>query len=431
MLVKKFKIFLDEHLDSSKPILLAYSGGSDSSCLLNLLLKVKNEYKIDLHIAHIDHSWRRNSAFEASLIKDRMKKLNIAFHLKKLKFTSKKNLENEARDQRLNFFKVLNKKHSFQAIIFAHHKDDLAETVLKRFLEGANIFSLTSMKKVSTFDDLTIFRPLLDVNKDEILSFLKQNNISYFEDPTNSDTKFLRAKMRKDIFPYLQENFNKQIKDNLAVLSSYSNELNEYLETKLSPILQKISHNSIGLYIDLNDIDQILELRFILKKIAIFQKIDFSRNILEKIIKALIQKKANFKIFIKNANIFVDRGYLFIINKELKLLKNKALIKQNLFDFGPWQIKISKVKKAKTNSSFKDLFSDKLSLYLPEDKYYISNICPDKKVKKLFENYKVPAVLRAFCPVIYSQNNKVYEFLSGKKMQLNNKNILEIEIKLK
>ncbi len=432
-LLKYLKNFLYENLDPRRPILLAYSGGIDSSCLLDLLLKFKKESEIDLHVAHVDHGWREESYLQALEIKKKMEGLKISFHLKRLKLNLKKNLENESRNQRILFFKSLFKRYKFQALITAHQKDDLAETVLKRFLEGANIFLLTSMQKVSKFDNFLIFRPLLDVSRKEILAYLNQNKISYYFDKTNEDTKFLRAKMRVDIFPFLQKNFNKQILNNLAQISNYSMELNNYLQAKTSKFLKKIKISPFGLYIDLNKVDQSLELKFIIKKIT--KDIDLSRSILEKLIFYLLQKKPNLKVSLKNSTIFVDRGYFFILNKDYKTLNDKILLKKGSFDFGTWQVKVSKVKNDKNKeflqSHWKNLFTNKLCIYLPENKYYMSYPGSNKYLKKLWENTKVAAFLRKRVPIVYDEDKATYDFLSGKKIKLRNKKILKIEIKLK
>ncbi|NGX29304.1 MAG: tRNA(Ile)-lysidine synthase [Candidatus Anoxychlamydiales bacterium] len=434
-LLKKIKKFLSENLDFKKPILLAYSGGVDSTCLLDLLLKYRDEYKIDLHVAHVDHGWREESFFQALEIQKKMKSLNVTFHLKRLELDFKKNLENESRNQRLLFFKTLFKEYKFQALITAHQKDDLAETVLKRFLEGANIFSLTSMQKVSKFDNFTIFRPLLDESKKDILAYLNQNNISYYIDSTNENTKFLRAKMRKDIFPFLQKNFNKQILDNLAQISSYSLELNSYLETKTSKIFEKMKISPFGLYIDLNECDQSLELKFIIKKIAKLKDIDLSRNILQKLVLWLLEKKPNLRLNLKNGDIFVDRGYLFILKNDFKTLKRKILVKEKNFDFGIWQVNVTKIKNNDdmkfSLSNWQNLFSNSLSIYLPENKYYMNYPIASKYLKKLWENKKVPAFLRRQVPIVCSENKETYDFLSGKNFKLKHKNIFKIVIKLK
>jgi len=422
------KFFLDKHLDVSRPILLGFSGGVDSSFLLNLLLKYKDKNPLDLHVATIDHGWRKQSEAECKIIKKRMDKLNITFHFKKLNLNHENNLEDISRKERLLFFKKLYVKHNFQGILLAHQKDDLVETVLKRVLEGAHLFSLTSMKKISLIDDMPIWRPLLDISRKDILTYLKKNKIPYFNDHTNQNTKFLRAKMRKDIFPYLQKNFNKNILDNLAVLSKRSSELDSYLQKKLDPIFKKITHSPIGTYIDLNEVEHILELKFILKKMS---KVDLSRDVLDKLSFWLINKKANLNLKLKNANLYVDRGCFFILKKEFKSFTTKILLKEGLLELGPWHVEIKKVNKILNNSSWRELFINKLMIYVPKDKYYIGLPVVDKRLKKTWENAKIPAFLRRYIPALYHENKVLYDFFSTRKTKLNSKEIWQISLKLK
>lgn len=425
------KKFLDKNLDLKKPILLGLSGGVDSSALLDLLLQYKNNYPLDLHVATIDHGWREESFCEAEIIKKRMKKLNITFHFKKLNLKKEGNLENVSREERFLFFKKLSKKYNFQAVLLAHQKNDLAETVLKRLLEGANLFSLTSMSKTSKFDGMTIWRPLLDVSRKELISYLKKNKITYFNDATNENTKYLRAKMRKDIFPFLQKNFNKQILDNLKILSIRSTDLDSYLETKLQHFFNKLKKCPLGVCIDLKDVKHILELKYILKKISFDEKIDLSRDIIEQLSFWLINKKANLRLKLKNANLFADRGHFFILKKDFNSFKTKVLLKEGVLNLGPWLVIIKKVNKMSKNSSWQDLFSNKLEIYVPKDKYFITLPSTDKRLKKLWENAKVPAFLRRHIPALYNEDKVAYDFLSARKTKLNNNEIWQISLLLK
>ena len=425
------KKFLDKNLDKKKPILLGFSGGVDSSALLDLLLKYKNSYPLDLHVATIDHGWRSQSKFECELIKKKMKKLKVPFHFKKLNLKQEKNLENLSREERLLFFKKLYKKYNFQALLLAHQKDDLAETVLKRVLEGANLFSFTAMKKISTFDDMIIWRPILEVSRKELIEYLNENNISYFHDKTNDNTKFLRAKMRKDIFPYLQKNFNKQILENFKILSKRSSELDSYLTSKLEPVFKKLKKNSLGICLDLNDVKHSLELKFIIKKIAFNQKVDLSRDVIDQLSFWLLKKKANLRLKLRNANVFADRGYFFIFKKDFQIFEEKIYLKEGILDLKDWQVAIKKVKKIKKNSSWQDFFRDGLKIYVPKDEYHIALVSRNKKFKKLWENAKVPAFLRLAIPALYHKNKVIYDFLSNRTIKLNNNEIWQILLKLK
>lgn len=425
------KNFLYKNLNSNKPVLLAYSGGVDSSCLLDLIVKCKSEMKIDLHVVHINHGWRKESEIEAEIIKEKMSKLNINFHFKKFDIQSKKNLENTSRNMRLDYFRFLYKKYNYQALILAHQKDDLAETVLKRMLEGANLYSLTSMQEVAKFNEMVVWRPLLGVSRNEILAYNNSNNVEYFLDKTNENIKYLRAKMRKDIFPFLQKNFNKGITDNLATLSSYSLEINNYLEERTRSFLNNIQESLFGSCVDLNEVKALIEIKYIIRKVALSKDIEISREILNQFSNWIFEKRPNLKIKLKNANIFADRGYFFVLKENIKIFDEKLLLSGSSMNFGHWDVGIKKVDKVENNTCWKDLFKNQIVIYVPDDKYIMQYPNSNKKLKKIWENNKVPSFLRRLIPVICNDNNIIYDFLSGRKAPLNGKNILQISLKIK
>jgi tRNA(Ile)-lysidine synthase len=430
-LLEILKKFLDKNLISGKPVLLAYSGGVDSSCLLDLLLKCKNEINFELHVVHINHGWREESELEACAIEDKMKKLNIRLHYQKFKIDSNKNLENESRNKRIDFFKFLYKKYDYQALILAHQKDDLAETVLKRVLEGANIFSLSSMKEIIEFENMIVWRPLLGVSREDILAYNRNNNIQYFLDKTNEDTKYLRAKMRKDLFPFLQKSFNKGFIDNLVYLSNYSSEINNYLEKKTNQFFKNQQDGLFGTYIDLNEVKELIEIRFIIKKIVVNKNIEMSRDVLNQLSNWILEKKPNLRLNLRDGNIFADRGCFFILNNKNRTTNEKILLTQKLMNFGSWEVKINNVNNFKNNGSWKDFFNNETVIYVPDDKYFIYYPDQSRKLKKIWENSKVPSFLRRLVPVVCNEKKIVYDFLSGRRIPIINRNILQISLKLK
>ena len=106
-LLNLFKNFLDKNGLKNKTILLAFSGGSDSRALFDLLYRVKDEYNINLHLAHVDHSFREKSSLEAEMLQEEMKTKNICFHLKKIKLQGEENIEMRFREERYSFFQLL------------------------------------------------------------------------------------------------------------------------------------------------------------------------------------------------------------------------------------------------------------------------------------------------------------------------------------
>lgn len=430
-LLEVLKKFLNKNLSSSQPVLFAYSGGVDSSCLLDLILQCRKEISLDLRVVHINHGWRQESEKEARIIKEQITRLNISFHYKKFRIDNAKNLENESRNKRIEFFKFLYKKHNCQALILAHQKDDLAETVLKRILEGANLYSFTSMREMALFHGMTVWRPLLRASRKEILNYLNMNNIGYFQDKTNENVKYLRAKMRMDILPYLQKHFNKEIINNLAALSLNSLELNNYLERKTKPFLKNFNENCFGTCVNLNDMTDLLEIKYLVKHVAALKNLEISREILNLLSNWILEKKTNLRLKLKNADLYADRGYFFVLNPDFKVFNEKSQLTKGHLDFGPWKVTVRKIKKKENNGCWREVFQNQVNIYVPYGKYIMCYPVPNKKLKKIWENSKVPSFLRRKVPVICNGNKMIYEFLSGRNMKLNNGNILRITLKLK
>lgn len=136
------KEFLFVHWDRKKPLLLGYSGGPDSKALLYALL----ECDARPHLAHVDHGWREESRAEAEECRAEAIKLGLPFHTIRLDIPKK---EDAARIARFSFFQSLYRTGPFQALLLAHQADDLAETVLKRTLEGAHLAFLGGMEAAS------------------------------------------------------------------------------------------------------------------------------------------------------------------------------------------------------------------------------------------------------------------------------------------
>ena len=296
-------------------------------------------------------------------------------------------------------------------------------------LEGANLYNMGSMQEVSFFENNRVFRPLLTISKKDILNFLHINNIGYFIDKTNEDTKFLRANMRKNILPLLQETFKKKIIDNLIEISKNSSELNNYLKNRLDKKIKEIKKNSLALYIDLSDLES-LEIKFIIKHIAHMEEINVSRDVLENISNAIYNKKANHKVALKDLYFIADRGSFFIEwNKEF-IFDEISLENEGTYEKGIFQIKISREQLKGNINHWSDFFNKSISVLLPKKKFKLQ-ISNEKRIKKIFERNKVPSFLRNKLPILCDDKSNVYDFLSNKNFEDVQSDILKVELFIK
>ena len=199
---KKIVSFLKENnLIIDKPIIVAVSGGADSVCLLYVLYKLG--YKVIL--AHVNHHKRIESEIEEKAMRNFANELNIPFEVLEYHYDGMDNFHNDSHNARYNFFRGLCKKYNTNIIATAHHQDDQIETVLMKIMEGSNLYGYGGIAIVNDDNEYKIIRPLLCVDKEEIYSYVKKNNLIYFEDKSNHEDDFLRNRIRHHVVPLLKK----------------------------------------------------------------------------------------------------------------------------------------------------------------------------------------------------------------------------------
>ncbi len=223
MLEKIFLETIKKHklIKKKDKIILAVSGGPDSVALLYSFLKIKQEYKLRLICAHFNHGLRKESDSEEDFINQLCQKLNLEVISEKKevsKFFEGDSLEQTTRRLRFDFFLKCARQKQAKIVALAHHRDDLAETVLMRIIRGTGLRGLRGFLPKSTFKNLTLIRPFIGLRKNEILDWLNRQNIPFCTDKSNQDVRFLRNKIRLNLLPQLEE-INKNITDRLSDLA--------------------------------------------------------------------------------------------------------------------------------------------------------------------------------------------------------------------
>lgn len=428
-----FQHFFAQFDPPLRKLLLALSGGPDSMACLYLLLELRERYDLELAIAHVDHGWRKESQKEADTLKALAEKLNIPFFLRILNPSDLKgNLEEEARSRRLHFFKELCKTQGFEGVVLAHQAGDLAETVLKRILEGAHLPSLSSIEQIKKFQEMTLLRPLLNVSKETILTFLKERQISYFHDLTNQDPRFLRARMRINMFPFLEEQFGKNVEGPLCRLAAEMQELKEFMFERIKPLFSSIKQGPFGCYIDLKGLP-FFEIKWFLIEFLKLKSLPLSYSQLDNITTGLCQQKANLKIPLQNFTLFIDRGVFFLLKKR-KIERNETLVlKEGSYHFGSWKVLVQKgTCDLIPLLGWKQVFAGNCLTFLPKGEYLLKY--PAQKdnslQSKIWSNKKIPVFLRSEVPVITNTLGFWQDFLTGeqKKIPMNSTEIYAVSL---
>jgi len=173
--------------------LLAFSAGVDSTALFFTLL----EYKIPFDMAHVNYQTRKESDSEELYAKELAKKYNKKLFIKRVSL-EKSNFEKKARDVRYDFFGQIFKKENYQNLLTAHQLNDRFEWFLMQFSKGAGVVELLGFEEVEKRELYTLVRPLINVSKERLELFLKENGIKYFIDSSNFDENFKRNFIRKN-----------------------------------------------------------------------------------------------------------------------------------------------------------------------------------------------------------------------------------------
>ena len=209
---------------------VAVSGGVDSMALLSLLAKNK---ALDLVVAHIDHGIRSDSQKDRVLVEKISKDYGLCFEYIEAKL-GKSASEALARKARYDFLESVLKNHKAGAIITAHHQDDVLETAVLNMLRGTGRKGISSLSSTHT-----LLRPLLNFSKKEILKYANDNHLSWNEDSTNSDNKYLRNYVRINLLPKFSEVQRAGLLRNISDMAKINKQVDEILNENLSNELSR------------------------------------------------------------------------------------------------------------------------------------------------------------------------------------------------
>lgn len=424
--------FLNSYCKSSAPVLLALSGGADSLCLFHCLLLYRDRYGLAFHIAHVDHSWRKESKLEAEILQRLAKDHCVPFHLKILNpamFNG--NLEASCRNERYIFFKALCQEYDFQGVLTGHHQNDQAETIFKRILEGSHWSRWPCLKSETWMEGIRILRPLLNISKKEIQKALIENHLTPFEDPTNHNLCFLRSRLRKSIFPKLNRNFGKDVQKSLIEIGKEMGELSDYFENHLNPLLDSTVRGPWGSYLDLQYTlpEHLLEIKFLIRLFNSKEGCFFSREIIEQVSQALKKGAAARQFIMGSRQLYIDRRRIFLLSNFEKYSQPQFInTSLGTFSSESWQIKVSEdTYCANQKISWKEAWEGKFHCYLPKGNYTINFLdqLPHlqihlSKIKKHWSHEKVPSFLYRYFPLVLQDQSICHEFLTGKQHTLLN-----------
>ena len=443
-------------IEKDDKIVIGVSGGPDSMALLYILNNIKEEFEFSIYVAHVNHGIRKEEADDdEEFVKNICLKLAIPFYSTKVNMNqyaikNKLTSEEAGRAIRYGFFNKILDKLDGGKIAVAHNKNDQAETLLMRFFRGTGLEGLRGME----YKNVNIIRPLLDISREEIEDFCRENSISVRIDRTNLEPIYGRNKTRLEVIPYIIKNYNKGIVDTLNRTARLAQMDSEFIlgivEEKYKNIVVEESPNSIVLYIDkLKDEHYSIKSRIIRRSI---EKINGNiKGIEEKHINniiSLIDDNTTGKSINITNNIVVKTRYgNMIIQKEI--ISNINSFRYyfgigdtiDVYELGSTItsriVPVTEVDLKQTNRFIKFFDYDKIKdgLYIRNrkdgDRFTPLGISGSKKLKHFFIDEKIPRDERDRIPIIEDSKGIIwivgYRISEEYKVNSNTSRVLVLE----
>mgnify|MGYP001026367527 CR=1 FL=1 len=227
MVLEKVRQYIKDKqlIDYGDTIIVAVSGGPDSLCLLHLLKTIKAEQNLTVIVAHLNHCLRSEADEEEIAVQALANEWNFLFHsrsvsIRDLKARHRISEEEAGRMARYQLLFDLARRYGASKIALGHHLDDQAETVLLNLLRGTGVDGLAGILPKRARKGFQLVRPLLCLTRKEIEGYCNSHQLQYFTDSSNLETNYKRNRLRLQLIPQLEQQYNPKIREALANLAS-------------------------------------------------------------------------------------------------------------------------------------------------------------------------------------------------------------------
>lgn len=257
MILDKIKKTIKEYklLEKKDRVLIAYSGGLDSTGLLALLLELREKWSFEIFIGHFNHKLRQSAEEDEQFVRDVCQKYSLPLfvgseNVRMYAKNKRLNIEEAGRRLRYDFLRKAAIRIGEAKIATGHTMTDQAETLLMRLMRGSGPRGLAGIYPMV---EGKIIRPLIQLEREDIAAYIKRRGIPYRIDESNFDRRFFRNRIRMDLIPYIRNNFEPRIIPQLAKIASILQEEEALLDKLGKEKAQKaILEKNNQVFLDLN-----------------------------------------------------------------------------------------------------------------------------------------------------------------------------------
>lgn len=314
-------------IEPNDTIIVAVSGGPDSMCLLNNLIELKQELQIKkLVVAHLNHMIREEAKAETEYVQEFCKKNEIECYVKFVDIIKKSEelkigTEECGRRERYAFFDEISEKVGANKIAIAHNRNDNAETVLMHLLRGSGISGLSGIKP---YREGKFIRPIIKCDRVDIEKYCEEKNLQPKFDKTNKDNTYTRNRIRNELIPYIQREFNPNIIETLDRLSELVLDEEEYMQNTTGKVLAEvlIEQENTRIVLNLkkfNQLEYAIKTRIIMQitKILFETSNGIEKKHVEDIIKLcgnnignkFLMPNKNYRVFVKGGKVSFEKVF--------------------------------------------------------------------------------------------------------------------------
>jgi len=410
-MLQYFKEFINTHQIQQKKVLVAVSGGVDSMVLAQLC----HQAELNFSVAHCNFQLRANeSNQDESFVIEWAKQNKVKCFTTKMPTKTyankhKLSIQIAARELRYSWFEELLKSQKLDCLFTAHHADDDVETFLINFIRGSGLKGLLAIPE----NPNNIFRPLLTVSKEQIITYARKHQVVWREDASNQTDTYLRNRVRHQIIPLLKEE-NTSFLNSFQQTQQHLKDAHYLLEEYTNLLFQKIVIKKPKAYIF--KIDEIV--KFSNPRAVLFQLLkDFSFTAWQDIVD-LLEAENGKRVMAPLHFLTKDRSFLVLTEKNQDSEELDEIQIQNsneLINFGDLSLELSefkgKIKKEKQFAYFlkADLaFPLQLRKWKQTDFFVPFGMNGKKKVSDFLNDEKVPKHLKSEVWVLLNKNEIIW-----------------------